>query len=412
MWKTRRAPFTGVTPVNDSSQTSNKLQIARLKTKEAVIEAGNKMMAPFNTHAKSFKLFSQFPIEIQRKIWESCIEPRVHELHPSSNLYQNRMSFKSNSAATPAIFHVCRESRAVALSLHQLMEYKPREVSFRVHTGIDNDDDNGFGKGIQRFYFAPKYDTLFFNSLIGLFVLVLLSDGDEHQPLAGRLLRNNPSARVHLRGLFRGWERVAMDANRARHLGLRGGVEGSKSPQFKHLIPDLKELVLAFDHDSKGRTHFRDSVFPGTNGTSLIFLPEPKEYSEGWKTLLDEYIYPLKKSMKECFAKQEIVRKIKTDTVPDGVAPLQEAQEALVGDEIVIDERTYLENRARAASPHVHADKEISPTEITYIVDGIIPDVTIAKVHRKRYLRGDLRYVFRWSCAIVHIRPRGIFRRL
>jgi len=39
-------------------------------------------------------------------------------------------------------------------------------------------------------------------------------------------------------------------------------------------------------------------------------------------------------------------------------------------------------------------------------------ELKMAKVKRKLFLRGDLRYVFRKACAIVHLSPRGVFRLL
>jgi hypothetical protein len=41
-----------------------------------------------------------------------------------------------------------------------------------------------------------------------------------------------------------------------------------------------------------------------------------------------------------------------------------------------------------------------------------VPIMKIAKVKRKKYIRGDIRYVFRKTCSVFGVRPRGVFRRL
>lgn len=43
---------------------------------------------------------------------------------------------------------------------------------------------------------------------------------------------------------------------------------------------------------------------------------------------------------------------------------------------------------------------------------GSVPEIQVAKVKRKAFIRGDIRYVFRKSCAFVGVRPRGIFKRI
>jgi len=44
--------------------------------------------------------------------------------------------------------------------------------------------------------------------------------------------------------------------------------------------------------------------------------------------------------------------------------------------------------------------------------DRRVPVMKIAKVKRKKYIRGDIRYAFRKTCSIFGVRPRGVFRRL
>lgn len=43
---------------------------------------------------------------------------------------------------------------------------------------------------------------------------------------------------------------------------------------------------------------------------------------------------------------------------------------------------------------------------------GGIPIMTVAKVKRKTFIRGDIRYAFRKTCSFFGLRPRGVFRRL
>lgn len=189
-----------------------------------------------------FTRFSELPAEIRLLIWEYAFVPRVHELHPCSKPYNERMTFRSNSSRTPAIFHVCRESREIALQNYRLMSYEPRP------TGSS-------GKGILRFYFSPELDTLFLNSLMGLFIMfMLLEDEEEYVGV----------------GVMKGWQKVAFDAERVQLISLLAGIAGhAPQPRLKAVFPSLKDFTIAFDYSAKGKIRFRTSVWPGENGTSL-----------------------------------------------------------------------------------------------------------------------------------------------
>lgn len=56
--------------------------------------------------------------------------------------------------------------------------------------------------------------------------------------------------------------------------------------------------------------------------------------------------------------------------------------------------------------------EEAGDEEKEAVVDPKVPKVLLAKVKRKRYLRGDVRYVFRKTCGFLHLTPRGVFMRL
>lgn len=47
-----------------------------------------------------------------------------------------------------------------------------------------------------------------------------------------------------------------------------------------------------------------------------------------------------------------------------------------------------------------------------YLESGEVPEMVVAKVKRKAFIRGDIRYVFRKGCAYMHVKPRGIFKRI
>ncbi|KAH7370483.1 hypothetical protein BKA65DRAFT_18384 [Rhexocercosporidium sp. MPI-PUGE-AT-0058] len=279
----------------------------------------------------AFHKFGELPLEVRLLIWETAMVPRVHELHPCSKLYNERMTFRSNSSRAPAIFHINAESRSVALNNYELFDYRP--------PGLPG------GKGILRFYFNPKMDTLLLNSLMGLFIMfMLLEDDDDEYNVMGGL------------GVMKGWQYVAFDAQRAELISLLSGVAGhAPQPRFKVLFPALKQFMIAFDYNSKGKTRFRTSVWPGENGTRLIDINLPPT------TQTNDYEIAL-----------EIVKI--TETI---YLPMREYLEADYKDEA-----------------------------------GGIPHVTFAKVKRKKFIRGDLRYAFRKTCSFVGLKPRGVFRRL
>jgi hypothetical protein len=256
----------------------------------------------------------QLPTELRLKIWTAAIEPRVHELHPCAKLYNDRMTFRSNSSATPSIFHICHESREIALKHYQLMQHNPSRSS-------------GSGKAILRFYFCPKLDTLLLNSLMGLFVMFVLleeSEGDYS-------------------GTMRGWETVALDAERAQLISLLSGIPGhSATPRIYEVFPSLKQLIIAFDYSKSGKTRFRTSVWPGENGTSLKSFP--------WPVIASSQFEDIFKPMREFLASD------------------------------------YKE--------------------------GEVPEMLVAKVKRRPFIRGDIRYAFRKCCNFFGMRPRGVFRRI
>ncbi|KAH9205579.1 hypothetical protein DL95DRAFT_317346 [Leptodontidium sp. 2 PMI_412] len=232
----------------------------------------------------TFHKFGELPLEVRLLIWETTMLPRVHELHPCSKLYNERMTFRSNSSRAPSIFHVSAESRSVALKNYELFDYRA--------PGLPN------GKGILRFYFNPKMDTLLLNSLMGLFIMfMLLEDDDDDYHVMGGL------------GVMKGWK----------------------------------------------YTRFRTSVWPGENGTRLINLDLPPTTKKGSINMAEEIV------------------KI-ADTI---LLPMQDYLEADYKDE----------------------------------ADGV-PDVAMAKVKRKKFIRGDVRYAFRKTCSFMGLKPRGVFRRL
>lgn len=229
-----------------------------------------------NSRRPRFPRFSELPAEIRLLIWEYTFVPRVHELHPCAKLYNERMTFRSNSSKTPAIFHVCRESRQLALKNYSLMSYEPRL------TGAS-------GKGILRFYFSPELDTLFLNSLMGLFIMfMLLEDEDEYAGV----------------GIMKEWQKVAFDADRVQLISLLAGIAGhAPHPRLKAVFPSLKDFTIAFDYSSKGKIRFRTSVWPGENGTSLeeVVLPHLDSNNERlsgreqmWSERLEMVLRPMR----------------------------------------------------------------------------------------------------------------------
>jgi hypothetical protein len=184
------------------------------------------------------------------------------------------------------------------------------------------------GKGILRFYFCPDLDILLLNSLMGLFIMFMLLEDEEDYVGVG---------------VMKGWQRVAFDAERAQLISLLSGIAGhAPQPRFKEVFPSLKELIIAFDYTSKGKTRFRTSVWPGENGTSLKELTLPPPLDTG---VFETIFKPM---------------------------------------------REYLEN------------DYMEP----------IPTIGVAKVKRKTFIRGDIRYGFRKTCSFFGLRPRGVFRRL
>jgi hypothetical protein len=231
------------------------------------------------------------------------------------------------------------------------MEHNPSEPA--------DDEVPSMSKGILRFYFAPKHDTLLLNSLMGLFVMFMLLE--EVADGLDELLSNNGSTA----GIMAGWERVAIDADRASLITLLAGSDGrSPQPKFKKLLPDMKELVLAFDHTRSGKTRFRTSVWPGENGTSLRGLRPPRGQRGEWIEVLDHCLMPLKKFLKNDYLNG--VEAVKTK-----------------------------DSRDRRA----------------IVEKDFVPDITAARVDRKSYIRGDIRYAIRWTCAVIGVRPRGVLRR-
>ncbi|RDL30838.1 Uncharacterized protein BP5553_10183 [Venustampulla echinocandica] len=283
-----------------------------ISSKPAIAKAQKAISSVLKRPSPTFGKFLDLPIEIRLKIWEESLIPRVHELHPCAKLYNDRMTFRSNSSQTPAIFHICHESRQLAMKKYQLMEYEPSRGTS--------------GKGILRFYFCPALDTLLLNSLMGLFMMFVLLEEE-----------------TSYSGTMKGWQTVAFDAERAQLITLLSGIHGhAPQPRMKEVFPSLKNLIIAFDYTSRGKTRFRTSVWPGENGTSLITIPWPEIDSREFDTIFQ---------------------------------PMRE----------------YLEN-----------DYE----------KGKVPEIQVSKVKRKAYIRGDIRYAFRKSCAFFGMRPRGVFRRI
>lgn len=281
-------------------------------TTPVVAKAQKAVSTVFKRSSPTFGKFLDLPIELRLKIWEESLIPRVHELHPCAKLYNDRMTFRSNSSQTPAIFHVCHESRELALKNYELMEYDPQRGES--------------GKGILRFYFCPALDTLLLNSLMGLFMMFVLLDEE-----------------TTYTGTMKGWRTVAFDAERAQLITLLSGMHGhAPQPRMKEVFPSLENLIIAFDYTSRGKTRFRTSVWPGENGTSLKSIPWPEIDAREF----DSIFQPM---------------------------------------------REFFENDFEA---------------------GKVPEIQVAKVKRKTYIRGDVRYAFRKGCAFFGLRPRWVFRRI
>lgn len=276
---------------------------------------------------KNFHQFSEFPIEIRLLIWEYALpNGRVHELHPCTKLLENgRMMFRSNHSTPPVLFSTCRESRKVAFQHYQLMIYNTPSGT----------------KGIRKFYFNPRTDTLFLNTLMGLYMAFML--------LETTIGIDSPEGR----GQMKGWQNIALDADRAHLLDLLAGHHGHPAaPRLKDVFPDLKKLTIAFDFTRKGKTRFRTSVWPGENGTTLKVL--------GGNTQCLEKLF----------------------------------------DPIL--QFTLMEYGHGAWASEGGDDSD----------EMLVPRLELANVKRKRFLRGDIRYGFRKCCTILRVRPPGIFMRL
>ncbi|KAH6676242.1 hypothetical protein B0J14DRAFT_350869 [Halenospora varia] len=252
--------------------------------------ASTALTKPFSRLSPNFPRFMELPPELRRQIWKDSFQPRVHELHPCAKLYNERMTFRSNSSQTPSIFHACRESREVALEHYELMKYEPSRGTS--------------GKGILRFWFCPELDTLLLNSLMGLFMMfVLLEEEAEYT------------------GTMKGWQTVAFDAERAQLITLLSGIHGhAPQPRIREVFPSLKQLIIAFDYTSRGKTRFRTSVWPGENGTSLRQFPWPVMESREFDTIFKPMREYLENDYKEQGEVPEIqVAKVKRKTFIRGI---------------------------------------------------------------------------------------------
>lgn len=113
-----------------------------------------------NRLLKRISGFKDLPVEIRLIIWEYALpDGAVHELHPCTRLMVGgKMRFRSNHSKPPAILSVCQESRKIALQNLELFRYRaPTDT-----------------KRIRPFYFNPVKDTLFLNTLMGLYMAFML----------------------------------------------------------------------------------------------------------------------------------------------------------------------------------------------------------------------------------------------
>jgi len=265
-----------------------------------------------NKFTRRFHKLMDLPVKIRLLIWEAALpDGRVHELHPCVKLLENgKMMFRSNHSTPPVLLSVCQESRRVTLQHYQLMSYVAR---------------SSLSKGVRQFYFSPERDTLFLNTLMGLYMAFMLLDDDQ----------------TNRAGVMTGWHNIALDADRAHLITLLAGRAGhAPKPRFREIFPDLKVLTLAVDTTKKGKTRFRTSVWPGENGTSL---------------------------------------KVVESTSDELARVLEPMAQFLVMEYPGLDLDTC---------------------------------VQLARVRRKRFIRGDVRYGFRKTCAFMGVRPPGVFMRL
>ena len=222
--------------------------------------------------------------------------------------------FRSNASTPPVVLHICQESRQVALNHYLLMDYDPAFPA----------------KPVRKFYFSPRADTLFLNTLTALYMTLILLEED---------IVNAPRL-----GIMKGWQNVGFDADRAHLVTLLSGLQGrAPRPQFQRVFPDLKSLTIAFDFTRKGKTRFRTSVWPGENGTNLVAL-------KGDTSTLMSLFEPIREDLRKEFGIDD-----------DG--------------------------------------------------EGNV-DLQMANVKRKVFVRGNLRYGLRKTCAFFGLTPRGVFRLL
>jgi len=161
-------------------------------------------------------------------------------------------------------------------------------------------------------------------------------------------------------GEMKGWQNVALDADRAHLLDLLAVHHGHPtSPRLKKVFPDLKKFTIAFDFTKKGKTRFRTSVWPGENGTSLKVL-------QGNTKCLENLFEPILQFTRDQYGAGRWASE--------------------VGDE------------ERDGEGEGEGDNGLR--------------LELANVKRKRFWRGDVRYGFRKCCALLRIRPPGIFMRL
>jgi hypothetical protein len=169
-----------------------------------------------NRLLKRIPQFKTLPIDIRLLIWEMVLpDGAVHEIHPCSKLMVGgKMMFRSNHGTPPAILSVCQESRRIALQNLKVFYYRaPTDT-----------------KRIRPFYFNPRRDTLFLNTLMGLYMAFMLLEA-EISDVFDAVEAADATEEVHdlgnkegesevlvRKGVMGGWENVALDADRAQLL--------------------------------------------------------------------------------------------------------------------------------------------------------------------------------------------------
>jgi len=177
-----------------------------------------------NKLLKRIPQFKNLPIEIRLIIWEYALPGGcVHELHPCTRLIVGgKMRFRSNHSKPSPILSVCQESRKIALQNLQLFRYRaPTDT-----------------KRIRPFYFNPKTDTLFLNTLMGLYMAFMLLEAEILEATEGTITeriheteteeeirsKENEEERAERglevldKGVMRGWQNIALDADRTHLL--------------------------------------------------------------------------------------------------------------------------------------------------------------------------------------------------